>query len=73
MAGHGFNYSVDGVRPTKFIEQMPEQPLLLQWSMVRDTIWMHAETAYPPGMKQPRKQRQTMFARPGGLFGPGFA
>jgi hypothetical protein len=62
-AGYGFNYSVDGVRPTRFLEKMPEKPLLLRWSMVRDTIWMHAETAYPPGMKQPRKQRQTMFAR----------
>lgn len=61
-AGFGFNYSVDGVRPTKFLDKMPEKPLLLQWSSVRDVIWMHAETAYPPGLSQPRKQRQTMFA-----------
>jgi hypothetical protein len=61
-AGYGFNYSVDGVRPTRFLDKMPARPLQLQWSMARDTIWMHAETAYPPGMKQPRKQRQTMFA-----------
>jgi hypothetical protein len=60
-AGFGFNYSVDGVRPTKFMDRMPDNPLLLQWSSVRDVIWMHAETAYPPGLKQPRKQRQTMF------------
>jgi len=61
-AGAGFNYSVNGVRPTKFIDQMPDKPLRLQWSSARDTIWMHAETAYPPGLPQPRKQRQTMFA-----------
>jgi len=61
-AGFGFNYSVDGVRPTRFLDKMPEKPLLLQWSSVRDVIWMHAETAYPPGLPQPRKQRQTMFA-----------
>ena len=60
-AGFGFNYSVNGVRPTKFMDRMPEKPLLLQWSSVRDVIWMHAETAYPPGLSQPRKQRQTMF------------
>jgi hypothetical protein len=60
-AGSGFNYSVNGVRPTKFMDRMPEKPLLLQWSSVRDVIWMHAETAYPPGLSQPRKQRQTMF------------
>lgn len=61
-AGFGFNYSVNGVRLTKLLDRLPEKPLLLQWSSVRDTIWMHAETAYPPGLKQPRKQRQTMFA-----------
>jgi hypothetical protein len=61
-AGYGFNYSVDGVRPTQFLDKMPDTPLILRWSTVRDTIWLHTETAYPPGMKQPRKQRQTMFA-----------
>ena len=61
-AGFGFNYSVNGVRLTKLLDKLPAKPLLLQWSSLRDIIWMHAETAYPPGMKQPRKQRQTMFA-----------
>ncbi len=61
-AGFGFNYSVNGVRLTKLLDRLPAKPLLLQWSSVRDAIWMHAETAYPPGLKQPRKQRQTMFA-----------
>ena len=62
-AGYGFNYSVDGVRPTRFLDKMPDEPLRRQWSSVRDVIWMHTETAYPPGLSQPRKQRQTMFAR----------
>jgi hypothetical protein len=62
-AGHGFNYSVDGVRPTKFLDKMPDKPLRLRWSSVRDVIWMHSETVYPPGLPPPRKQRQTMFAR----------
>ena len=61
-AGSGFNYSVAGVRPTRFLDKMPEAPLQLQWSAVRDVIWVHAETAYPPGLPQPRKQQQTMFA-----------
>ncbi len=60
--GRGFNYSVKGIRATKFIEQLPEKPLLLDWSFVRDMVWLHNETAYPPGMAPPRAQRQTMFA-----------
>ncbi len=62
-AGYGFNYSEEGVRPTRFLDKMPGKPLQLQWRTARDTIWMHAETAYPPGLPQPRKQSQTMFAR----------
>lgn len=62
-AGAGFNYSVNGVRPTRFIDKMPDEPLRRYWSSVRDVIWMHTETAYPPGLSQPRKQRQTMFGR----------
>jgi hypothetical protein len=62
-AGYGFNYSEEGVRPTRFLDKMPGKPLQLQWRMARDTIWMHSETAYPPGLRQPRRQSQTMFAR----------
>jgi hypothetical protein len=62
-AGYGFNYSEQGVRPTRFLDKMPGKPLQLRWRTARDTIWMHAETAYPPGLPQPRKQSQTMFAR----------
>jgi len=62
-AGYGFNYSEAGVRPTRFLEKMPDKPLQLRWRAARDTIWMHAETAYPPGLPQPRRQSQTMFAQ----------
>ena len=61
-AGRGFNYSVQGIRPTAFIDQMPDKPLILNWSTVRDQIWMHNQTVYPPGLPPPRAQRQTMFA-----------
>jgi hypothetical protein len=60
--GRGFSYSVKGIRPTKFIEQMPEKPLVLDWSFARDMVWLHNHTAYPPGMAPPRMQRQSMFA-----------
>ena len=62
-AGYGFNFSEAGVRPTRFLDKMPDKPLQLRWRTARDTIWMHSETAYPPGLPQPRKQSQTMFAR----------
>ncbi|UCG73261.1 MAG: DUF1838 family protein [Chromatiales bacterium] len=59
--GRGFNYSVRGIRPTPFMEQMPEWPLVLDWSFARDMVWLHNQTQYPPGMPPPRAQRQTMF------------
>lgn len=59
--GRGFNYSVKGIRPTPFIDAMPERPLILNWSFARDMVWLHNETQYPPGMPPPRAQRQTMF------------
>ena len=62
-AGYGFNYSEAGVRPTRFLEKMPGSSLQLRWQTARDTLWMHSETAYPPGLPQPRKQSQTMFSR----------
>lgn len=61
-AGRGFNYSVKGIRPTAFVDRMPEKPLELNWSTVRNHIWMHNSTVYPPGLPPPRAQRQTMFA-----------
>lgn len=59
--GRGFNYSLRGIRPTAFVEQMPDKPLVLDWSMARDHLWMHNQTVYPPGLPPPRAQRQTMF------------
>ena len=61
--GRGFNYSTRGIRPTAFIDQIPDKPLVLNWSSARDQIWMHNRTVYPPGLPPPREQRQTMFAR----------
>jgi len=59
--GRGFNYSVRGIRPTPFMDLMPEWPLILDWSFARDTVWLHNQTAYPPGLPPPRAQRQSMF------------
>lgn len=59
--GRGFNISVDGVRFTPAIEQIPPRPLLLDWTFCRDMVWLHNHTAYPPGMQAPRMQRQSMF------------
>ncbi len=60
-AGRGFNYSVQGIRPTSFVDKMPDKPLVLDWSMARNHMWMHNQTVYPPGLPPPRAQRQTMF------------
>jgi len=60
--GRGFNYSVRGVRASRFLDQLPEKPLVLDWSFARDMVWLHNTTAYPPGLPPPRLQRQTMFA-----------
>ena len=62
-AGRGFNYSVKGIRPTAFMDKMPEKPLSLNWSAARNQVWMHNETVYPPGLPPPRAQRQTMFVQ----------
>jgi hypothetical protein len=60
--GSGFNYSVRGIRFTKALAQIPDKPLVLDWSFARDMVWLHADTAYPPGMVPPRSQRRSMFA-----------
>ncbi len=60
--GRGFNYSVRGIRATKFLDQIPGQPLVLDWTCIRDMVWLHNTTAYPPGLPPPRLQRQTMMA-----------
>jgi len=59
--GRGFNYSVRGIRPTPFLDVMPDRDLILDWSFARDMVWLHNQTAYPPGLPPPRAQRQSMF------------
>jgi hypothetical protein len=60
--GRGFNVSVDGVRPTKLREQIPDVALKKWWSVAGDQIWMNNDTVYPPGLSAPRAQSQSMFA-----------
>lgn len=60
--GRGFNYSVNGIRFTKVMAQIPDQPLRLNWTFLRGEVWLANDTAYPPGMPAPRAQSQTMFA-----------
>jgi len=68
--GRGFNISVDGVRFTPALEQIAPRPLQLQWTFARDMVWLHNETAYPPGMAPPRMQRQSMFVPLGEFADP---
>jgi len=58
--GRGFSYSTEGIRPSSMKDKMPAKPLQLEWSFARDTLWMHNQTVYPPGLPPPRAQRQTM-------------
>ncbi|HJL79974.1 MAG TPA: DUF1838 family protein, partial [Gammaproteobacteria bacterium] len=60
--GRGLNVSPMGIRPTSFIDKMPDKPLLLDWNFGPETVWMQSQTAYPPGLSSPRMQRFTMFA-----------
>ena len=60
--GRGLNISTMGIRPTSFIDQMPDKPLLIDWNFGADTVWMQNQTAYPPGLTPPRLQRFTMFS-----------
>ena len=60
--GRGFNYSVQGIRFTRLLDQLPEEPLVLDWTFARDMVWLHNWTRYPPGLPPPRWQQQTMFA-----------
>ena len=59
----GFYYSVDGVEPSWAADKIEDKPLQLWWTAAGDYVWLHNETVYPPGLPQPRKQRQTNFAR----------
>lgn len=59
--GRGFNLSVDGVRPTKLKDQIPDAPLRKWWSVAAGKVWMNNDTVYPPGLPPPRAQSQSMF------------
>ena len=59
--GRGFNLSVNGVRPTKLKDKIPDAPLKKWWSVAANHVWMNNETVYPPGLSAPRAQSQTMF------------
>jgi hypothetical protein len=59
--GRGFNLSVNGVRPTKVRDQIPDTPLKKWWSVAANHLWMNNDTIYPPGLSAPRAQSQTMF------------
>jgi len=60
--GRGLNMSTMGVRPKAFIDQMPDQPLILDWTFGPETVCLQTDTAYPPGLSVPRMQRSSMFA-----------
>jgi hypothetical protein len=59
----GFEYSVNGVRPSRFRDQFADRPLQLWWTAAGDYVWLHDSTIYPPGLKAPRMQRKTNFVR----------
>jgi hypothetical protein len=61
--GRGFNYSTRGIRFTPRLAELPEQPLVLDWTFARDLVWLHNWTRYPPGLPPPRWQQQSTFAR----------
>jgi hypothetical protein len=63
LRGAGYEYSIKGIRPTKFKDAFPDKPLKLWWNAHADYVWLHSETVYPPGAKQPRKQRQSKFIK----------
>jgi hypothetical protein len=60
--GRGFNLSVNGVRPSKLLDKIPDAPLKKWWSVAGNHVWMNNDTVYPPGLSAPRAQSQTMFA-----------
>ena len=70
-AGRGFNYSVRGIRPTPFMDRMPERPPAYRILSGGGQVWLSKETEYPPGMAQPRLQRQTMNCPLGDFADPG--
>lgn len=61
--GGGHLYETTGVRPLSAVDKIPDSELKLWWTAAGDHVWLHNETVYPPGLAQPRKQRQSNFVR----------
>lgn len=61
--GGGYLYQTTGVRPVIAADEIPDSELKLWWTAAGDYVWLHNETVYPPGVSQPRKQRQSNFVR----------
>ena len=68
--GRGFNLSVNGVRFTRMLDQIPDEPLKKWWTVSAGKVWMNNDTVYPPGLTAPRAQSQTMFADVGEFNDP---
>ena len=51
--GRGFNLSVNGVRFTRVMDQIPDEPLTKWWSVAANKVWMNNDTVYPPGPFSP--------------------
>jgi len=61
--GGGHLYETTGVRPVSAVDDIPDAALNLWWTAAGEFVWLHNETVYPPGLNQPRKQRQSNFVR----------
>lgn len=61
--GGGHLYQTTGVRPVSSVEEIPDAALNLWWTAAGEFVWLQNETVYPPGVNQPRKQRQSNFVR----------
>jgi hypothetical protein len=59
----GYLYQTTGVRPEWVADDIADAPLDLWWTRAGEFVWLHNETVYPPGLPQPRKQRQSQFVR----------
>lgn len=69
--GRGFNLSVNGIRFTRVMDQIPDSPLKKWWTVSAGQVWMNNDTVYPPGLPAPRAQSQSMFATVAEFNDPG--
>lgn len=66
MKGSTVTFMTDvasGEWPSWVADEIPDAALKLWWTAVGGFVWLHNETVYPPGLNQPRKQRQSNFVR----------